>query len=82
MTASKAWVGAIFAAISAGLASLATILVGDATLADITQGQWVAVAIAVVSAGAAAFGLVYHTSNAPAAGQAPAEQNDAPVTGA
>ncbi|GLU88966.1 hypothetical protein Agsp01_12210 [Agromyces sp. NBRC 114283] len=67
MTSAKAWVSAIFAGLSAGLASLAVVLVGDMTLADLTQGQWLAVAIAVVSAFGGAFGLTYSVTNKAAA---------------
>lgn len=63
MTASKAWIGGIFAAISAGLSALAVVLVGDTTLADLTQAQWLAVIIATLSAGGGVFGFVYHTTN-------------------
>lgn len=63
MTSAKAWVSAIFAGLSAGLASLAVVLVGDMTLADLTQGQWLAVAIAVVSAFGGGFGLTYSVTN-------------------
>jgi hypothetical protein len=67
MTSSKAWVGAIVAAVLAGLSSLAVVVTGDATLANVTVGQWIAVAIAVITSGSSTFGLVYHTSNEPAA---------------
>lgn len=63
MTASKAWIGAIYAAIAAGLSALAVVLVGDSTLADVTIGQWISEAIAVVTAFGGAFGLVYQTTN-------------------
>ena len=66
MTSAKAWVAAIFAALSAGLASLAVSLVGDMTLTDLTQAQWVAVAISVVTAFGGAYGLTYSVTNAPA----------------
>ena len=65
MTSSKAWVGAIVAALLAGLSSLAVVVTGDATLATVTVGQWIAVAFAVITSGSSTFGLVYHTSNTP-----------------
>lgn len=66
MTSSKAWVGSIVAAVLAGLSALAVVVTGDATLATVTVGQWIAVAIAVITSGGSTFGLVYHTSNATA----------------
>ena len=67
MTSSKAWVGAIVAAVLTGLSALAVVVTGTATLANVTTGQWIAVAIAVITSGGSTFGLVYHTSNEPAA---------------
>ena len=66
MTSSKAWVGAIVAAVLAGLSALAVVVTGNATLSDVTVGQWIAVAIAVITSGGSTFGLVYHTTNDPA----------------
>lgn len=67
MTASKAWIAAIYAAVGSGLSALAIVLVGDTTLADLSQAQWLGVGIAVVTNFGASFGLVYHTSNKAAA---------------
>lgn len=53
---------AIYAALVAGLGSLAAILVGDVGLADVTAGQWVTVALAAMVAG----GGVYQIPNTPA----------------
>jgi len=78
MTASKAWVAAIWGALTAGLGSLAVVLVGNATLGDLTQGQWLAIIIAVVTGFGGGFGLTYHTSNA-APGPNPAAVYPAPV---
>jgi hypothetical protein len=78
MTASKAWIASIWGAITGGLSSLAVVLVGNLTLGDLTQAQWLAVIIAAVSGGGGAWGLVYHTSNAPA-GPDPAAVYPAPV---
>jgi hypothetical protein len=52
---------AIYATVSAGLGSLAAILVGDVGFGDITSGQWVTVALAALVAG----GGVYGITNAP-----------------
>ena len=67
MTSAKAWVAAIFAALSAGLSSIAIVLIGDMTLADLTQAQWVGIASAVLAAFGGGFGLTWATSNKPAA---------------
>jgi hypothetical protein len=67
MTSAKAWVSAIFAALSAGLASLAVVLVGDQTLSDLSQAQWLAVGIAAFTAFSGGFGFTWATSNKPAA---------------
>ena len=54
---------AIFAAFSAGLGSLATVLVGTTTtFSQVTDGQWVTVAVATLGAGA----IVWGVPNAPA----------------
>jgi len=70
MTSAKAWVAAIYAALSAGLASLAVVLVGDTTLSELTQGQWLAIGIAALTAFGGAFGFTWATSNKPAAAPA------------
>lgn len=66
MTSAKAWVSAITGALFAGLSSLAVVLIGDMTLADLTQGQWVGVAIAVVVSFGSSFGLTWAVTNKPA----------------
>lgn len=48
---------AIYAALVAGLGSLAAVLVGDVGLGDITAGQWVTVALAALVAGGGVFGI-------------------------
>ena len=48
---------AIYAAIVAGLGSLAAVLVGDVGLDDVTAGQWVTVALAALVAGGGVFGI-------------------------
>jgi hypothetical protein len=71
MTASKAWIAAIYSSVGSGLSALAIVLVGNTTLADLTQAQWLGIGIAVVTNFGASFGLVYHTSNKPAVVEAP-----------
>lgn len=78
MTASKAWIAAIWGALTGGLSSLAVVLVGNVTLGDLTQAQWLAIIVAVVAGFGGGFGLTYHTSNAPA-GPTPAAVYPAPV---
>lgn len=48
---------AIFATVTAFLASLATVLVGNASLSDVTAGQWVTAALAALVAGGGVFGI-------------------------
>ena len=52
-TAAKAW----YAGAVAGLASLATVLVGDVSFGDVTSGQWVAIVLAALVAGGGTYGL-------------------------
>lgn len=42
---------AIYAGVGAGLLTLATVLVGDMTVADLTQAQWLLVVISVLGLG-------------------------------
>jgi hypothetical protein len=53
---------AIYATVVAGLGALATPLVADTGIGDLTAGQWVTVALAALIAG----GGVYGIRNAPA----------------
>lgn len=53
---------AIYAAVIAGLGSLAAVLVGDVGIGDLTAGQWVTVVLAALVAGGGVYGL----RNAPA----------------
>jgi hypothetical protein len=71
MTSAKAIIGGIVSALLAGLTSLATVLVGSATLSSVTSGQWVAVLIAVLTAGGSVFGFVWATTNTPAVAASP-----------
>lgn len=48
---------AIYAALVAGLAALGGLLVNDTGLGDITAGQWVFIALAVLVAGGGVYGL-------------------------
>lgn len=66
MTSAKAWVAAIYAAIGSGLSSLAIVLIGDMTLSELSEAQWLAIGIAVFTNFGAAFGLTWATSNKPA----------------
>lgn len=52
---------AVIAALVAGLGSLAAVLVDDKSLSDVTDGQWVAVAVAFL----VALGAVFAVPNAP-----------------
>ena len=52
---------AVYAALVAFLSGLVTVLVGDAGLDDLTAGQWVTIALAVVIA----FGGTYGIANKP-----------------
>lgn len=48
---------AIYAAVVAGLGSLAAILVGDVGFGDVSSGQWVTVVLAALIAGGGVFGI-------------------------
>lgn len=48
---------AIYAAVVAGLGSLAAVLVGDVGLGDVSSGQWVTVVLAALVAGGGVFGI-------------------------
>jgi uncharacterized membrane protein len=65
MTSAKAWVAAITGAIFAGLSSLIVVMVGDMTLNDLTQGQWIAIGVVVLSSFGSSFGFTWATSNKP-----------------
>lgn len=56
----KPW-KALYATAVAGLGSLAAVLVGDVSFGDVTDGQWVTVALTSLVAG----GGVYGISNGP-----------------
>lgn len=48
---------AIYAFVVAGLGALAAVLVGDAGLSDLSDGQWVTVVLAALVAGGGVFGI-------------------------
>jgi hypothetical protein len=48
---------AIYAFVVAGLGALAAVLVGDAGVGDLSDGQWVAVVLAALVAGGGVFGI-------------------------
>ena len=52
---------AIFAAVTAVLSGLAAVLVGNASISDVTTAQWVTIALA----GVISFGAVFGVTNAP-----------------
>lgn len=55
----SSYLKAIYSTLVAIIGSLATVMVGDVTIGDITQGQWVVIAGAAL----AAFGGTYGISN-------------------
>ena len=52
---------AVLASIAAGLSALGAVLIGGATFSEVTDAQWVTIALAVVTT----FSGVYHISNRP-----------------
>lgn len=50
---------ALFAGLIALLGSLATVLVGDVGLSDVTAGQWVIAALAALTAAAGVYRIPY-----------------------
>lgn len=48
---------AIYAFVVAGLGAIATVLVDNASLGDLTDGQWVTVILAALVAGGGVFGI-------------------------
>lgn len=48
---------AFLAALIAGLSALASVLVGDVGIGEVTHGQWVTIALATVVAFAAVWGV-------------------------
>lgn len=65
MTSAKAWVAAIWGAVTGAISSLTVVLVGDATLQSLTQAQWLAVVGATVAGFGGGFGLTWATTNEP-----------------
>lgn len=66
MTSAKAWVAAIYASIGSALSGLTIVLIGDMTLSELSQAQWLAIGIAAFTNFGGAFGLTWATSNKPA----------------
>lgn len=66
MTSAKAIVAAISAGLTAAIGALTVVLVGDMTLSELTQAQWLAVGGATLAAVLSAGGLTWSTTNAPA----------------
>lgn len=48
---------AIFAALVAGLGSLAAVMVGDVGFANVSDGQWVTIVLAALVAGGGVYGI-------------------------
>ncbi|MGH7790763.1 MAG: hypothetical protein ACREOB_00470 [Thermodesulfobacteriota bacterium] len=55
------YVKAIYGAVLAFLSSIATVLIGDVTLGQVTQGQWLTAAIAGLVTGGGIFGVANKT---------------------
>lgn len=66
MTNAKAWVAAIWGFVTGVVGSLTVVLVGEATLQALTQGQWLAVIAAGLAGFGGGFGLTWSVSNRPA----------------
>lgn len=64
-TGAKAIVGGVASGVLAALTALSVIVTGDATLADVTQGQWIVVLIAVITTTGLTGTAVYQTTNQP-----------------
>jgi ribonucleotide monophosphatase NagD (HAD superfamily) len=62
-TAAKAWVSGIGSLVLSVLVPLSVVLVGDNTLADITQAQWVVIAVGALVAGGVVGGATYTVPN-------------------
>ena len=56
---------AVYSALIAALSGLATVLVGHATLSDVTAGQWVTIALAALVYGGGVYGITNATKPAP-----------------
>jgi len=65
MTSAKALVAAIWGAVTGVIGSLLVVLVGDATLQGLTQGQWLAVIAAGVAGFGGGYGLTWSVTNKP-----------------
>ena len=65
MTSAKAWVAAIWGAVTGIVGSLTVVLVGDATLQGLTQAQWLAVIASGIAGFGGGFGLTWSVTNKP-----------------
>jgi hypothetical protein len=65
MTNAKALVAAIWGAVTGVISSLTVVLVGDATLQSLTQGQWLAVIASAVAGFGGGYGLTWSVTNKP-----------------
>jgi hypothetical protein len=74
MTSAKALVAAIWGAITGIVGSLTVVLVGNATLQSLTQGQWLAIIAAGLAGFGGGYGLTWATTNASARAIAAANQ--------
>jgi hypothetical protein len=63
MTSAKAWIAAIWGAVTGIVGSLTVVLVGNATLQTVTQAQWLAVIAAGLAGFGGGFGLTWSTTN-------------------
>jgi hypothetical protein len=65
MTNAKALVAAIWGAVTGIIGSLTVVLVGDATLQTLSQGQWLAVIASAVAGFGGGYGLTWSVTNKP-----------------
>lgn len=61
----KAIVGAVVGGVIAFLTALSVVLTGDITIAEVTQAQWVTIALGTLAGLGLTGGAVYQTTNAP-----------------
>lgn len=65
MTNAKALVAGIWGALTGVISALTVVLVGDATLQSLTQGQWLGVLAAAVGGFGGGYGLTWSVTNKP-----------------
>lgn len=61
----KAWVAGLCGAVLSLLTPLSVVLVDGATLGEVTQGQWISIAIGFIAGGAVTGGATYYVPNNP-----------------